>query len=46
MPIESESTDALRRISSTALVHDLIVVTRNQSDFEAAGLEVLNPFLL
>lgn len=31
-------------IASTALVHDLTVVTRNQSDFEKAGVDLLNPF--
>jgi len=31
-------------IAATALVHRLIVVTRNRSDFEKAGDEVLDPF--
>jgi toxin FitB len=31
-------------IAATALVHDLIVVTRNRSDFAAAGVRVLDPF--
>ena len=31
-------------IAATALVHDLAVVTRNRSDFEKAGVEILNPF--
>lgn len=31
-------------IASTALVHDLIVVTRNQSDFDKAGVDLINPF--
>lgn len=31
-------------IAATALVHDLIVVTRNTRDFEKAGLPVLDPF--
>jgi predicted nucleic acid-binding protein len=31
-------------IATTALVHDLIVVTRNRKDFEKAGVEILNPF--
>ena len=31
-------------IAATALVHRLIVVTRNRSDFEKAGVEVLDPF--
>jgi predicted nucleic acid-binding protein len=32
-------------IASTALVHDLIVVTRNTRDFERAGARVLDPFV-
>ena len=32
-------------IAATALVHDLTVVTRNTSDFEKAGLKVLDPFV-
>ncbi len=32
-------------IAATALVHDLIVVTRNQTDFDNAGVEILNPFV-
>lgn len=31
-------------IAATALVHDLILVTRNTSDFEPHGVRVLNPF--
>jgi predicted nucleic acid-binding protein len=31
-------------IAATALVHGLIVVTRNSSDFGRAGVDVLNPF--
>jgi len=31
-------------IAATALVHQLIVVTRNDADFEKAGVEILNPF--
>ena len=31
-------------IAATALVHDLVVVTRNRSDFEKAGVKVLDPF--
>ncbi|HEV7572155.1 MAG TPA: type II toxin-antitoxin system VapC family toxin [Thermoanaerobaculia bacterium] len=31
-------------IAATALVHGLIVVTRNASDFEKAGVEIINPF--
>jgi predicted nucleic acid-binding protein len=31
-------------IAATALVHGLAVVTRNASDFEPAGLEIVVPF--
>lgn len=31
-------------IAATALEHGLIVVTRNVSDFEPTGVQVLNPF--
>ncbi len=32
-------------IAATALTHDLIVATRNGSDFEKSGVQVVNPFL-
>jgi len=31
-------------IASTALVHDLVVATRNGTDFEKAGVEIVDPF--
>lgn len=31
-------------IAATALEHDLILVTRNESDFAGTGVEVLNPW--
>lgn len=31
-------------IAATALVHGLTVATRNRSDFEKAGVEVVDPF--
>ena len=31
-------------IAATALTHDLTVVTRNRSDFEKAGVAVVDPF--
>lgn len=31
-------------IAATALTHDLIVATRNDQDFEKAGVTVINPF--
>ena len=38
MPI----TDSL--IATTALIHDLTIVTRNQADFENARVRIVNPF--
>ncbi len=32
-------------IAATALVHGLIVVTRNTGDFKTAGVKVLDPFV-
>jgi hypothetical protein len=31
-------------IAATALLHDLIVATRNRTDFEKAGVRILDPF--
>ncbi len=31
-------------IAATALAHDLVVVTRNRSDFETAGVRIVDPF--
>lgn len=31
-------------IAATALAHGLMVVTRNRSDFEKAGVEIIDPF--
>ena len=36
--------DADGMIAATALVHDLIVVTRNVADFADTGVAVLNPW--
>ncbi len=33
-----------KQIAATALLYDLIVVTRNESDFAQTGVEVLNPW--
>ena len=32
-------------IAATALVHDLVVVTRNRSDFARAGVRIVDPFV-
>jgi predicted nucleic acid-binding protein len=32
-------------VAATALVHGLTVVTRNESDFKKAGVNIVNPFL-
>jgi toxin FitB len=32
-------------IAATALVHGLTVATRNRSDFEKAGVKIVNPFV-
>jgi predicted nucleic acid-binding protein len=42
VPDRMADGDAL--IAATALVHGLIVVTRNTSDFEPAGVGLLNPW--
>ena len=31
-------------IAATALVHNLVVATRNRVDFEKAGLKIVDPF--
>lgn len=33
-------------IAATALVHDLVVATRNRADFEKAGVGVIDPFAI
>ena len=42
VPDPRAERDAL--IAATALVHELTVVTRNVSDFEATGVRLLNPW--
>ena len=32
-------------IAATALLHGLTVVTRNRTDFEKAGIQVIDPFV-
>jgi predicted nucleic acid-binding protein len=31
-------------IAATALVHGLVVATRNRTDFEPAGVKIIDPF--
>ncbi len=33
-----------KQIAATALIHDLVVVTRNTEDFISCGVELYNPF--
>ncbi len=33
-----------KQIAAIALMHDLTIVTRNTSDFEGAGAQLMNPF--
>jgi hypothetical protein len=33
-----------KQIAATALIYDLIVVTRNYKDFSKTGVRLLNPF--
>ena len=33
-----------KQIAATALIHDLVVVTRNVSHYETTGVRLLNPF--
>jgi predicted nucleic acid-binding protein len=42
VPDPRPERDAL--IGATALTHDLVVATRNESDFEPLGVDVLNPW--
>lgn len=42
VPDPSSERDAL--IAATALVHGMTVVTRNNADFRASGVELLNPW--
>ena len=42
VPDPQSDRDAV--IAATALVHGMIVVTRNVSDFDQTGVEILNPW--
>lgn len=33
-----------KQIAATALIHDLVVVTRNIAHFQSSGVGLLNPF--
>lgn len=37
-------TQADMLIAATARLHDLVLVTRNERDFQGCGIRVLNPF--
>jgi len=43
LPDPRAERDAL--IAATALVHAMRVVTRNVSDFQPTGVEILNPWV-
>jgi hypothetical protein len=43
VPDRVNEADAL--IAATALVHGLTVVTRNVSDFQASGVQTINPWV-
>ncbi|HEY7641097.1 MAG TPA: type II toxin-antitoxin system VapC family toxin [Steroidobacteraceae bacterium] len=34
-----------KQIAATALIHDLVVVTRNVAHYQATGVRILNPFV-
>ena len=42
VPVRQGERDAL--IAATALVHDMVVVTRNAGDFVATGVPLVNPW--
>ncbi|WP_020559697.1 hypothetical protein [Thiofilum flexile] len=43
MPNPRSERDAL--IAATAITHGLMMVTRNVSDFEPTGVEIINPWV-
>ena len=43
--VQTGNKGADNLIAATALVHNLIVVTRNVKDFEVVGVRVLDPFV-
>ncbi len=44
VPNPRPERDAL--IAATALVHNLVVVTRNERDFQGTGVDLVNPWLI
>lgn len=42
--VPSKEHELDKQIAATALINDLIVVTRNTKDFVATGVKLLNPF--
>ena len=43
--VSDQQPDRDSLIAATALVHGLVVVTRNISDFKATGVRILNPWI-
>ncbi len=43
VPYQEHELD--KQIAATALLHDLIVVTRNTKDFASTGVKLFNPFI-
>lgn len=46
-PLHHRSDDLIEdaMIAATAIVHDLVIVTRNLRDFEGCGVRLLDPFV-
>ncbi len=46
-PLHRRSDDLIEdaMIAATAIVHDLVIVTRNLRDFEGCGVRLLDPFV-
>ena len=44
VPMKLHFTTAIVRTPCRALVHGLTIATRNERDFEAAGVPIENPF--
>jgi len=44
LPVPNPRSDRDALIAATALVHGMTVATRNESDFQATGVAVVNPW--